>query len=90
MININSDKPIRSSTIKYILVGICIIVVFLLVVGLFTKKLDNVGPVKFHHEQKADSTKLNPPKIENNSNGIQIQTMNGDIIKDSATKNVYK
>lgn len=72
------------------IVIIILVVLFaaILVLGVTTNLIDEVWPVKFHHEQKEQ--KIDSPKLENKSGDeIKIQTMNGDILKDSSVKNVY-
>ncbi len=88
MQNIDWNKPIKSKTVRYISIALIVLLVIFAFIGIFTDKLDSVGfdAIKFHHEQK----KIDTRKIEKKSgDDIQIQNMNGDIIKDSATKNVY-
>lgn len=76
MQNIDFNKRIKSRTVRNILIISVIVILALLVVGLFTNKLDSVFGVTFHHERKIDTTKhANPSVYEIHNDSAKAKTI---------------
>lgn len=80
MQNIDWNKPLKSRTVRYILITSAILVIVLIAFGIFTPRINKIGPVEFNNA---------PNKVQDTNNSTNIGNMQGDIVKDHATKNVY-
>lgn len=84
-VDLNKKFEFESSTFRILSVVIVFTILVVFIYFINAGKIKNIGIVNF-----ADSTSKSKDTGINNhiNNGIEIGTMNGDIIKDSATKNV--
>ena len=87
MINIDGNKPIKSKIVRNIIIIITVILVVAFIIGVTTNKISEIPGIKFNTE-KEDTLKVKNKTIDN-TEGIYIEKMNGDVIKDSAVKNEY-
>ena len=83
---INLNEKIKSKLIRSIGIVLLTVVCILVTVGIFTKRVKNLGPIEFN---TSSDTSKDPNNNYNENNGIKIEHMEGDIIKDSAIKNEY-
>ncbi len=81
----NWNEKIKDKRIRVIIPAVILFIMLIVCIGVYESKIKSVGLNGVQFDTGIDTTKV----INKINNGIEIGTMNGDILKDSAVKHVY-